>query len=181
MVTRSPTPALPAPPVRLRPLRLADEPAARAAQHAMAADNFEFMLDFTQDGEWSSYVAERKRLQRGIDVPSDRVPSSFLVATVDDVIVGRASIRHQLNDWLLAFGGHIGYCVLPSFRRQGFATEILRQSLIVARAFGVERVLVTCDDDNVGSRSVIERCGGALDPDWPVSDEQSPRRRYWIA
>jgi predicted acetyltransferase len=71
--------------------------------------------------------------------------------------------------------------VLPPFRRRGVATEILRQSLIVARVFGVDRVLLTCDEDNVGSRTVIERCGGVLDPDWPRTDQTSPKLRYWIA
>lgn len=181
MATLSGAPTLPTGRLRLRPLRVQDEQAVRAAQSAMSADDFPFALDLAADTEWSSYVAERTRLQRGIDVPPDRVPSTFLVATVDDAIVGRASIRHELNDWLLAFGGHIGYCVLPPFRRQGLATEILRQSLVIARAFGVERVLVTCDESNVASSSVIERCGGVLDADWSHSDEESPKRRYWIA
>lgn len=168
-------------PLRLRPLRLEDESAVRDAQDAMAADNFEFAFDLAQDIEWSGYIGERARWQRGIDIPLDRVPSSFLVATVDDIIVGRTSIRHQLNDRLLAFGGHIGYGVLPPFRRRGVATEMLRQSLTIARAFGVERVLLTCHDDNVASIAVIERCGGLLDPAWPHTDEKSPKRRYWIA
>jgi predicted acetyltransferase len=74
------------------------------------------------------------------------------------------------------------------------ATELLRQSLVIARAHGVERVLVTCDDDNVGSATVIERCGGRLDPVTPPSDgpgrplraepatppSRVPKRRYWI-
>lgn len=180
MAELPPIPDPPTSPLRLRPLRLDDEHAVYAAQRAMAADDFEFAFDLANDTDWPTYVAERAYPQIGIDLPSDRVAASFLVATIGEVIVGRTSIRHQLNEWLLAFGGHIGFGVLPPFRRQGCATEILRQSLIVARAFGVDRILLTCDDDNVGSSTVIERCGGVLDPEWPKTDETSPKRRYWI-
>ena len=67
-------------------------------------------------------------------------------------------------------GGHIGYAVRPAHRRRGYATEILRQSLIIARAVGVDRVLVTCDDTNVGSSAVIEACGGVLDDVVPAGE-----------
>jgi predicted acetyltransferase len=94
-------------------------------------------------------------------------------------IVGRTSIRHELNESLLVEGGHIGYAVLQEHRRRGYATEILRQSLVVARAVGVERVLVTCDDDNLASAAVIERCGGRFDSLSRAEDGHAVRR-YWI-
>src|SRR4029453_2591895 len=91
---------------------------------------------------------------KGINRPSaQHVPETFLFAFVGSRIVGRTSIRHSLNDYLERAGGHIGYVVVPEFRRQGHATAILRLSLMIARekCTGADRVLVTCDADNIGS------------------------------
>jgi hypothetical protein len=57
------------------------------------------------------------------------VPSTFLFAFVGTRIVGRVSIRHSLNQFLEREGGHIGYVVVPEFRRQGYATTILRLAI----------------------------------------------------
>ena len=101
-----------------------------------------------------------------------------MLAELDGVIVGRSSIRFELNEFLLTQGGHIGYAVRPGHRRLGYATEILRQSLVVARAGGVQQILVTCDDDNVGSAKAIEANGGLLEN--IVDIDGVPMRRYWI-
>jgi len=96
-------------------------------------------------------------------------------------IVGRAAIRHELNDFLLRVGGHIGYAVVPEFRRRGYATTILRRSLEIARQrLGISPVLVTCDDDNVGSIRTIEKNGGVLENIVTGPDLEKPKRRYWI-
>jgi predicted acetyltransferase len=108
------------------------------------------------------------------------VPGTFLVGVVGDTIVGRLSLRHWLNDKLAAVGGHIGYGVRPSQRRRGYATEMLRRSLPLCAALGIERALVTCDVDNVGSRKVIERCGGELENITDNPEYAVQKRRYWI-
>lgn len=94
-------------------------------------------------------------------------------------LVGRVSIRFELNDYLSDFGGQIGYAVRPAYRRRGFGGEIFRLALIVARAEGVGAVLVTCDDGNVGSAAIIERAGGVLEDIRPEPGAE-PKRRYWI-
>lgn len=166
--------------LRLRPLRTGDEPAVRAAQVEMAADDFVFALGLQPDDPWPDYLRRIADQQRGAGLTDGRVPGSLLVADVGGEIVGRASIRHQLNDGLREHGGHIGYGVLARFRGRGYATEILRQSLVVARAFGVGRVLVTCHDHNVASIRTIERGGGRLADVRLVDGQDAPIRRYWI-
>lgn len=169
------------PGLTLQPLRLDDETAFVAAHGEMALEGFTFGLGYEPDESFAAYVGALEA-QQGIDPPgrwSHWVRSSFLLAEVDGVIVGRSSIRFELNDFLAHEGGHIGYGVLPAHRRRGYATEILRQSLAIARDEGVDRILVTCDDDNTGSATVIERCGGLLES-IVVGADRDRVRRYWI-
>jgi predicted acetyltransferase len=97
------------------------------------------------------------------------------VAQVGADLVGRVSIRHELNVFLTEIGGHIGFGVRPARRRRGYAGEILGQALVIARALGVDAALVTCDEDNVVSARVIEGAGGVFE------DIRARTRRYWIA
>jgi predicted acetyltransferase len=163
----------------LRPPTLDDEPAFRAAHEVMAAERFTFGLGYEPGMPWADHLGALRAQRCGVVPPGGLVPATFLVADVGGEIVGRASIRHTLDELLAHEGGHVGYCVLPGHRRRGHATEILRQSLVVARAEGVGRVLVTCTDDNPGSAAVIERCGGVLESVVTGRDGEAVRR-YWI-
>lgn len=168
------------PPLLLRPLRLDDEAATRAAHQELAADGFPFAVSGYFDGiDWGSYLRRIEAERAGVELARGRVPSTFLVAEAGGELVGRAYIRHRLNASLLRVGGHVGYAVRPAHRRRGYATEILRQSLIVVRSLGVDRALVTCDEGNVGSARAIERCGGVFESHYlpPIG---APVRRYWI-
>jgi len=164
----------------LRPPLPDDETAFLAGHEQMAAEDFTFGLQLEPDLPWQDYLGRLADSSVGVNLPEGWVGSTFLVADVAGQIVGRVSIRHELNEFLRIEGGHIGYCVLPAYRRRGYATEILRQALIVARSLGINRVLITCDDDNAGSIRVIETCGGKLDSVRPAEAGVPALRRYWI-
>lgn len=109
-------------------------------------------------------------------VPEDRVHCTYYWITDGDPeeFVGYLALRHALTPWLLEEGGHIGYSVRPSRRREGHASRALALAVRRAAELGLERVLVTCDEDNLGSRGTIERCGGIYE------DSRKEKRRYWI-
>lgn len=173
--------------LRLRPLGPDDDPEVLAAQRELAADGFVFLF-YDEGTPWPDVVARCAREARGEGIAPGWVPNTFLVGEVDGRIVGRVSVRHSLSERIAETGGHIGYGVRPAFRRRGYATALLRGGLEVARSVGLERVLVTCDDDNLGSRTVIERCGGVFERLAVVGPGSAdvvaggvPKRRYWIA
>lgn len=88
--------------------------------------------------------------------------------------LARISIRHRLTSRLAEVGGHIGYDVRPSARRQGHATAMLAAVLPYAYRLGIDPALLTCDTDNVGSRKVIEANGGVFE------DERGGKLRFWV-
>ena len=106
--------------------------------------------------------------------PEWHVPCTTLWWVDGDDYLGRIAIRHTLNDFLLDVGGHIGYDVRPTRRREGHATAMLRGALPWALDLGIDPALVTCDQDNVGSVRVIEAAGGVLE------DVRGIKRRYWV-
>ena len=117
----------------------------------------------------------------------DTRPAGFVPATTmlcvrksDDRVVGMIDIRHQLNDHLLMFGGHIGYSVRPDERRKGYATAMLGLGLEKTATLGLKRVLVTCNKDNEASRRTILAHGGVLENEIWEEDEQRFVQRYWI-
>ncbi|MGC9669808.1 GNAT family N-acetyltransferase [Planosporangium sp. 12N6] len=114
--------------------------------------------------EFARYVAAL----RALALPDGPRPDGWVPCTelwyVDGADwLGRIGIRHALTPALEEIGGHIGYDVRPSVRRRGHATAMLRAGLTVARGLGIESALLTCDRDNVASRTVIEHAGGVLE------------------
>jgi predicted acetyltransferase len=166
----------------LRPLTINDEKAFKFALEDFRNKDpeWEFAFKYDDSMHFPDYVKKLERWSLGLDLQDNFVPNTFLVGVIENRIVGRVSIRHVLNDFLATVGGHIGYGVVPSERRKGYGTKLLNLALPVAAALGISRVLVTCDDDNIGSRKIIEKNGGVFENSIQDASSMIVKRRYWI-
>jgi len=165
-------------------LRLPDEADAQELVHAHRATSPEVpaFLHFYEDGmPLTRYLDTLADVRAGRRLPAGCVPETFLVGFAGPRIVGRVAIRHALTPALERDGGHVGYVVVPEFRRRGYATRMLAMALRIAHhQLGIDEVLVTCGDGNVASIRVIERNGGVLHDVVAVDSTGEPVRRYWF-
>ncbi|MDR2505685.1 MAG: GNAT family N-acetyltransferase [Oscillospiraceae bacterium] len=103
----------------------------------------------------------------------------MLVREADSRILGMINLRHRLNEYLAEIGGHIGYMVRPSERRKGYGKAMLALCLDECRERGLDRVMISCDADNEGSRRTILSCGGVFERSAVV--DGGVIERYWIS
>lgn len=110
--------------------------------------------------------------------PSYHVPSTtwwWVEPEADRLAyLGRIALRHRLNDNLLQEGGHIGFDVRRSRRGEGHASAMLKEVLRRCPSYGIQRALITCNEDNTASRRTIEANGGALE------DQRGRVLRFWV-
>lgn len=116
----------------------------------------------------------------------DYVPSTVYLAVriKDNKLVGIIDFRHYLSDFLLNYGGNIGYSILLEERRKGYATEMLNLMLEICKEKGLERVLITCDKNNIASAKTIMANKGILEneiDDNNVISKSGILQRYWIS
>ena len=143
---------------------------------AAGVDRYAAALD-----DFDAWLARVRRCSRQATCPPGFVAQDHLwCVDVDGRILGGVRFRHRLAPHLLVEGGHVGYDVRPSERRKGIGTRLLALTLDLARARGLERVLVTCDHDNAASARIIEKNGG-VETSTSVSDRSGKVvRRFWI-
>ena len=114
------------------------------------------------------------------EATDERVPDStyFCLDKDRNIFVGAVNIRHYLNDNLCHTGGHIGDGIRPSERRKGYATAMIHLALEKCREMGMNKVLMTCGKDNIGSAKSIINNGGVFERE--VEEDGETEQRYWI-
>jgi len=99
------------------------------------------------------------------------ISSTFLAVRKNDgKLIGMIDVRHELNDFLQSFGGHIGLGIRPSERRKGYASKITLEGLNFCKKIGLQKVMLACYKDNLASRKTIEKCGGVFEKELALSE-----------
>ncbi len=131
--------------------------------------------------QYAAYLQRLAHEEQGIGLPSGIVPQTTYWLVRDGVrIIGESRLRHYLTPTLRIEGGHIGYFIRYSERRKGYGTQILAHVLEKAREVSLDRVLVTCDTDNIGSARIIRKNGGVLVGEGTSPRTGKPVSQYWI-
>lgn len=130
-----------------------------------------------------TYEEWLKKIENDVDKSTcgeGRVPSTLYLVyrKEDDKLVGMIQIRHELNDFLIKHGGHIGDCIRPSEQGKGYATEQISLALDKCRKLKIFRVLMTCDKENIASAKTIQKNAGSLENE--IVENGKILQRYWI-
>lgn len=156
--------------------------ALREGLHLDAATEIDIQL---AKKDFAKYMEKRHDLSRPVTLADGtkvrRVRQLDLWLVDGERFLGMASLRPELNDHLMKRGGNIGYAVRASERRKGYGDLILKLTLPRARALGMDRVLITCHDENIGSQRIIEKNGGVYQDRVKIPGRDLLERRYWIA
>lgn len=131
-----------------------------------------------------NYFDRVKNYELGINLPVGYVKSTQLWLIDNEEFIGEVGIRHQLTPTLLNLGGTIGYEVRYSRRKQGYGSKMLALTLqyIKDHLPYIKKVLITCNDDNIGSYRVMEKNGAILgEKVLAIEDgKEILIRKYWI-
>ena len=130
------------------------------------------------------WLAGVRAIRNPATVPEGKVQATLFLSVreSDGKLIGMIDVRHYLNEYLEQFGGNIGYSVRPSERRKGFAKEQLRLALLFCKeTLGLDRVLITCQPHNEGSRRTILSAGGVYENTAHEPDRNVDLERYWIS
>jgi predicted acetyltransferase len=102
----------------------------------------------------------------------------FMIREKDDKIIGMINLRHELNERLAKTGGHIGYSIRPTERKKGYAKIQLYLCLLKAKEIGLEKVMLTCDENNIASAKTMEALGAIFKRKEKEKDRVT--KVYWI-
>ena len=105
----------------------------------------------------------------------------YLVVNDQDKLIGITAVRSNLTQLGKDTLGNIAYGIRPSERRKGYATSMLNAILPYCREIGLDKLLITCIDGNIGSEKTIRNNGGVYESTVYESGKNCSLKRFWIS
>lgn len=130
----------------------------------------------------TAYISECRKYTSPETLPEGLVLATqfFYIRKADNHLVGMIQVRHYFNDYLSKFGGHIGYSIKPAERRKGYATSMLKAVLPYCKEIGLDKILISCIDSNIGSEKTILNNDGVYESTVYERNEKCYLKRFWI-
>lgn len=129
---------------------------------------------------YDKWLTGMQNRHTGKNLPEGYVRENFYLCYENDRLIGVFSLKFELTEFLLNYGGHVGYAMRPSERNRGLATQMLKQGKNIAKEFDFKRLLCICDNDNYASEKVILKNGGVFENELYDPDEAVTVKRFWI-
>lgn len=150
----------------------------------------DFYAEFERRGEscvgsaghedYAAWLRDKRNRSSGENLTEGCVRENFYLCYEGSRLVGVFSLKFELTEYMLNYGGHVGYAVRRSERNRGLAAEMLEQGLHLARSFGLERVLAVCGEDNYAAQKVVARNSGVFENKMYDEKEKAYVNRFWI-
>ena len=128
---------------------------------------------------FEAFLVYKKDEREGKNLPEGWVQQTTYWLVAGEKFIGKADIRHVLNEHLMTMGGHIGYAIRPSERHKGYGSLALKLALPKAREIGIEKALLTCNKTNEASRRIIEKNGGVFENE-VFGEDGNIKLRFWV-
>ena len=117
--------------------------------------NFFGYFDTISDGEITLIISQK---YQGDD---ELLPFYYYDIYIGDIAVGKISVRIG-NNYHSYYNGNIGYEIDKEYRGNNYSLKACKLMLQIAKAHGMNELILTCDESNVASYKTIEKLGADL-------------------
>lgn len=142
--------------------------------------NFEGLTNISKIISYDTFLENLEKNKDQELIGPEYSPQTTYGVFDDEKLVGGFNIRHILKGDLINYGGNIGFLIRPSERKKGYGVNMLSLALEKAREIGLEKVLISCRDNNIGSAKIIEKNGGIYKNNYYDEKLKKMYKRYWI-
>ena len=133
-----------------------------------------------EEENYDDFLLRIKNRRKGKLLSKRDVPATIYFIIENDEVIGTIDLRHLLNKDYFERLGHVAYYIKPELRNRGYATNALRLAKKKYYNKHINKILITCYNDNEASKKVILKNDGVFEKD--IYDEKTGKTisRYYI-